>query len=129
MHVKCVINDLSEVTDMVVAERLKKCIHIDGPITDLVVGKFYPVQAIKVCRDRGLWLYLHSVEVSAHPYPYPTEFFQFIDSATPKDWRVGGRGGELILTFAAWADDDRFYERLVDGDKKAEAQYAESRTY
>ena len=61
MYVKCVINDLSKLTDVPVAERLKEGIHIDGPITDLVIGEIYPVQAIEVHLDRGLWLYLHTV--------------------------------------------------------------------
>jgi len=130
VYVKCVINDLSKLTDVPVAERLKEGIHIDGPITDLVIGEIYPVQAIEVHLDRGLWLYLHTVEVNAYPYPYPTEFFQIIDSTIPRDWQVGhGSLNEVLrLSFATWANNDRYYELLVDGDKKAEEKYAESRT-
>lgn len=123
MRVRCMINDLSSIKDAKVVARLQRAIHIDGPLTDLMIGKEYTVRAMKQS-DEGLWLFLHTVPQSDFPYPYPIEFFQIMDSSLPASWwlecdKLKGGSAFKHLSFKEWARDDQFYERLVDGDEEA----------
>ena len=128
MRVVCVINVVSDIADAKVRERLSRSIHIDGPITDLTVGREYTVQAIEEWDSGELQLYLHTVSVSGYPYPWPAELFEVRDNSMPLGWCVylqpqQGRVRCKRITFAAWATDDNFYERLVDGDPETVSVY------
>jgi hypothetical protein len=123
MRVRCTRNDLDAIRDAAVSTRLRRAIKIEGPLDDLTIGAEYAVQAMTQ-RDGGFWLFLHTVPQSDFPYPYPVEFFQFIDSSPPSHWRLEyGRSGHgpvfKTLSFAEWATDDLFYEKLVDGEEDA----------
>jgi len=127
MRVICIKNTVAEITESEVRERVCRSIHLDGQITDLAVGREYSVQAIEE-RDGGLWFYLHTVSVNDYPYPYPAELFEFRDSTVPMGWSIRlqvqrGSVGCKRITFPAWATDDHFYERLVDGDVETVSLY------
>ena len=112
--------------------RLQRSIRLDGPILDLELGRTYIVQAMEFI-DSGWWLYLHTVPVSDWPYPYPAEFFSIHADAIPLDWCIGSRlrEGQFVvkrLTFAEWASDDGFYEKLIGGDPIALAVYRRHRS-
>src|SRR5262245_61750375 len=120
MRVVCIKNTVAAITESEASERVRRSIHLDGPIADLAVGREFPVQAIEE-RDGGLWLYLHTVSVNDYPHPYPAEMFEVRDDALPTGWsiRLQVQEGNVVckrITFAAWATDDNFYERLVEGD-------------
>lgn len=127
MRVICIRNNVTTITDSEVRERIHRSIHLDGPIADLVVGREYKVQAIEE-RDSGLWLYLHTVAVNDYPFPYPAEMFEFSDNTLPTGWSIRwqvqrGNVGWKRITFVAWATDDHFYERLIDGDTESVSLY------
>ncbi|MHB1003555.1 MAG: hypothetical protein ACYC1B_06995, partial [Thermoleophilia bacterium] len=78
--------------------------------------------------DEGWWFYLHTVAVNDYPFPYHAEFFAIEDDSIVGDWKMKWEleEGNLRLVRIApeiWAHDDTFYERLIDGDPVAIAQY------
>lgn len=126
MKVICVSNAISSASGETLA-RLRASITIEDQITDLVIGKAYPVQAIEM-RGGGLWFYIHSVDMSAFPYPYPSEFFSVSDGELSAGWFIATNEtpqGWVIkrITFKEWVCDDHYYERLVDSDPLAMEAY------
>ncbi|HVK55324.1 MAG TPA: hypothetical protein VM532_09885 [Burkholderiales bacterium] len=120
MLVKCLINDLAQLNNVELIDRLSKSIHLDGPDRDLVVGGNYKVQAIEI-QHGSLWYYLHTVDVNDYPLPYPAEFFSVMDGSIPEGWiaNIVLISGSMILkrlSFTEWANDDAFYEKLIDED-------------
>ncbi len=127
MRVICKNNTLSNLNSESTKCRLRRSIRLEGAIADLRIGDSYEVAAVEQ-RDGGLWIYVHSVTNREYPYPFPIELFGIIDSTCGDDWRVKfeeGDAGQLIkrLTFPEWADDEEFYEKLVEGDKFARAVF------
>lgn len=132
MRVQCIANDVDKLSDVAVRKRLAESIHLDGGDSDLVVGNTYAVFAIAQWRDGGIRVYLHTVEESEYPYPYPLEMFSVIDPALPTNWCVSFEQrsfGVAIkrISFPEWANDDHFYEMLLDGDEEAIAIYKHQR--
>jgi len=131
MKVKCLINNVHAISSNNSRTRLEQFIHLPDGDSDLEIGKTYNVQAIEF-RNDNLWLYVHTVESNEYPFPYPVEFFQVEDSSLPTAWVasfVGGNGNTVLkrLTFAEWANNDLFFERLVDGDPASVATYSKLR--
>jgi len=128
MRVKCIVNALEQLADTGVKARLANSIHLDGPDENLVIGNTYEVLALDRADDGGLRVYLHSVERGDHPYPYPLEMFNIEDSTFPENWVIGfaqNQYGSTMkrISFPEWASDDRFFEKLVDGDQITLGQY------
>jgi hypothetical protein len=131
MIVKCSSNEISYVTNQNAAGRVRQWVNSEGVYTDLEVGREYAVQNIEYY-EGGFFYYLHSVEVSDHPYPYVAELFEISDSSLPSDWEISydvenGKKRFKRLTFAEWAVDDAFFEKLIDGEPKAVSLYADRR--
>ena len=128
MRVKCIANDVDKLNAVEVRKRLAESIHLDGADRSLVVGNTYTVFAVAQWSDGGIRVYLHTIEESDHPRPYPLEMFDMVDPALPANWCVSFEQqpfGVAIkrISFPEWANDDHFYERLVDGDEAAIAIY------
>lgn len=124
MRVRCIANDVDKLGNTIVRKRLAESIHREGKDEDLVVDSTYVVLAVERWGDGGIRVYLHTVEESDHPYPYPIEMFEVIDSAVPAGWCVTFEQQSFgmsmkRISFPEWANDDSFYERLVDGDEAA----------
>ena len=127
MRVECDKNDVTALEGAAVRERIGRSVNLEGPLPDLVIGREYVVQALEQ-RDGGVWFYLHTVPTNDYPFPYPAEMFEYRDNRLPSDWsvRLGQERGHVFwrrLTFSDWANDDGFYERLVDGDPDTVATY------
>lgn len=123
MRVKCLTNDINLLNDPLVHSRLQKSIHIDGELTDLSLGGIYNVLAIEE-RDKGVWIFLHTVEESDYPYPYPIELFEVVDNYLNANWCIkfellSNKSFVKIISFSEWANDSHFYEKLINGDTKA----------
>lgn len=128
MRVRCIANDVDKLPNSMVKKRLAESINREGADENLVVDSIYIVLAVDRWGDGGIRVYLHTVEESDYPYPYPIEMFEVIDSSVPKGWcMVFGQQPLMMgikrLSFPEWANDDSFYERLVDGDEAAIAIY------
>lgn len=132
IKVCCTGNDINLLDDDAVKRRLRSSIHIDGPIQELNISEVYTVWSIDHHDDGGLWLYLHTMPEHHFPTPYPAELFDFVESVLPAGWALtlGRNSGGMALkrvSFAEWAHDDQFYERLVDGETNAVAIYLQRR--
>lgn len=130
MRVLCISNSVIELDGENVRSRLNRSINRDTPDLDLKVGKDYKVVAIEE-RDDGLWLFIHTVDSNDYPYPYPAEMFEFIDTSIPSGWKIKFEKGKDGLTIkrisqSTWADDDYFYEKLVDGNEEIVVTYKKS---
>lgn len=131
MIVKCVGNNISFIKNDDVRKRIREWLDTEGGYNDIEVGNEYQVQAVAYF-DGGTFYYLHSVDLSEHPYPYVAEFFEIVDSSLPATWEVGfqvesGKKRFKRLTFSEWATDDTFFEKLLDGDTQCISIYAENR--
>ncbi len=96
-------------------------------MTDLEIGQQYIVQAVEE-RDGGLWFFLPTVAESDYPYPYPAEFFEVQDYSLIPGWcvRFDTQQGNTVIkriTFSEWANDEHFYERLLDGEIASVSAY------
>ncbi|NLG02111.1 MAG: hypothetical protein GX565_18450 [Lentisphaerae bacterium] len=132
MLVRCITNIVDKLPASAVKARLRQSIHREGPDEDLIVGQTYPVLAIARWQDGGIRVYLHTVADNDHPYPYPVEMFEVVDASLPPEWTLGfGQypDGTTIerIGFPEWVKDDRFYEKLVDGDDATIAVYRHQR--
>lgn len=128
MKVQCRFNQVSDIPDIEVKNRLSESIHRNGPDDDLIVGMTYTALALTRWGDGGIRVYIHTIEESDHPYPYPLEMFEIVDPTIPANWRINfeqrSRGVDIkLMSFSDWVDDVRFYEKLVEGDEHALASY------
>ena len=132
MQVKCLTDNLHQLNDIVVQNRLSEWIHLEGPDDNLTLKKGYTVMALEGDTISGFKVYLHTIEHSNHPYPYPIELFQITDSTFPDSWCVGlhqglnGKAG-IRISFPEWANDDLFYELLINGEPAATETYNQHR--
>lgn len=127
MRVTCTANRVDAIADADVRGRLRRSIHVEGPLADITVGSEYEVQALEE-RDGGIWLFLHTVFENEYPFPYPAEMFELCDGSIPVGWairlqKVAGTVTVRRITFPSWAADESYYERLVDGDTATSANY------
>lgn len=132
MRVLCERDNVNQVADRATSVRLQRSIRLEGGDPDLDVGRVYAIEAIEE-RDGGIWFFIHVSPELDFPVPFPAEFFRVVDGEVPHHWHVTFRprpGGDAIhrIAFRAWALDDRFYERLIDGDDQATAEYSKNRT-
>lgn|SRR5690606_7251813 len=131
MIVKCIAKSLSFLTSEDARERARLWLNAEGEYNDLDVGQEYRVQAVEYI-DGGLIYYIESIQASSFPYPYLAEFFEVVDSHLPDNWVVGfstekGQHRFKRLAFQEWANDDRFYEILVDENSSYQSAYLSNR--
>lgn len=132
MDVKCIANNIDQIDNSDARNRLAESIHLQEGDSSLTIGKTYAVAALVKWNNGGLYVYLHSIEESNHPYPYPIEFFAVTNSIFPANWIVGtdpDQTGdfEIRISFPEWANDEGFFERLLDGDEGAREIYEEQK--
>ncbi|MDA3798971.1 MAG: hypothetical protein PF692_07815 [Kiritimatiellae bacterium] len=123
MRVQCKINSLSLVDNKSLLRRLKKTIHLEGDICGLEIGHIYDVQAIEYHNEEGRF-FIHTFEEDDYPQPYPIEFFKIIEDTIPSGWIITfDTSSEQTtikrITFSEWANDDYFYEKLIDDDEES----------
>lgn len=133
MRVRCLTNSIDQLCNADARKRIKDTIHLDGPDENLVIGNIYDVYAIDRGDDGGMRVYLHSVTISDHPYPYPMEMFNIVDSSFPGNWVITtwqNQFGSTMkrISFPEWALDDHFFEKLVDGDSAALEHYRKQKS-
>ena len=90
----------------------------------LCIGVRYRVCAVSN-RSGSLFYYICDEDFAIHgyPVPYPVELFGPRQPATPATWkRYPNEDGFLESGLTAWKS-DLFYERLIDRDDDAVAQF------
>jgi hypothetical protein len=132
MLARCIADSIDQLELQPVKDRLQNDFHLDGPIAELSIGEVYHVVALEA-RGGGIWLFLDMLEGGEYTYTYPIELFEIDDPAIPAGWCVGfeSQGSGLMIkriSFPTWANDDSFYEKLVDGDTSAIESYEEARS-
>lgn len=132
MIVKCIGNALSSLESAAARDRIRHWTDSEGNYTHLEIGEKYIVEALEYL-DNGIWFYLHTIPESEHPYPYASEFFSIEDSEFPEHWRVSfnvtnGLPKFKRITFSEWAEDDLFFEKLIDSEADYVAIYMKNRT-
>lgn len=99
-------------------------VGVDGdtefPVT---VGRTYAVFAVTIFLGLA-WYYILDDDGNSWPTWIPAPLFDVIDGGLPASWKIGyfkfSRENQYpILSFPEWADDQTFYERLVDGEATA----------
>ncbi|MBX3377077.1 MAG: hypothetical protein KF678_08745 [Phycisphaeraceae bacterium] len=103
-------------------------IHVSLSAEDLEANGLYLVYGVLVYPG-GVSFYLCARRSDPCPYPFAGFMFEFVQTIIPSGWRMGrhvrrfARGDEYFMGPAMWAQDETFYERLVDGDGAAEMAF------
>lgn len=120
MKVVCRINNLNNISDTHILERLKKYIfNPDGEI-DLDIGREYKVYGV-VFWDNCPWYYICPEDYDEYPKPFSAEFFDVVDDKLSPHWKLSSFSQDeyeasTSLVFDQWAKNPSFYEKLIDGD-------------
>lgn len=120
MKVICKINNLNDIYNSRLYERLRKYILMPDGEVSLEIGKEYTVYGV-VFWDNSPWYYLCSEEDDEYPTPYAADFFHVTDKRLSKYWTLSTTDqglGEILssLVINDWANDPYFYERLIEND-------------
>jgi hypothetical protein len=119
MLVRCVENRVSSLTDAVIREHVKQHVHLE--VIGLDVGRCY--QVFGVSFRAGVPWYLICEDINdEYPTPYCSSFFELIDGSFGSGWSLTlsrSNVGEVSILPDEWAKDDRFLEKLVDGEPDA----------
>ena len=99
---------------------------------ELERSKEYVVYALTIRRG-GIWYYI--LDETGTPYPIwnPAPLFEVVDARMSRYWTFGFtedglRAGSAIFAFGEWARDPAdYYDRLTDGEERAEATFAQFR--
>jgi hypothetical protein len=123
MIVKCIHSNIKQLTNRETIERLNQWKHISKSSNRLIIGEEYYIFAIVQSKNSSLWYYIDT-DNDDYPRPYPAEFFEIIDNTIPHGWKVVTEKSDhavrlFYISFAEWADDPLFHEKLVDDDEKA----------
>ena len=126
MLVRCVSNNIKSVdSQSAIGRELHQSVRTHGGALNITVGTSYTVYAIAI-RNCYPWYFVADdlYECLSYPFAYASAFFVETDVRVSSCWTVGFRGAnskvegmsEVLFTFKEWANDEVFYERLVDGN-------------
>jgi hypothetical protein len=119
MKIRCKINKLSDIQDKSVVEYLRRHIHLDNDEElRLSVGRVYNVYGI-VFWDGCPWYYICEEDSDIYPKPKSAEFFEVVDDRLSAYWTLEHHRNSLgncclSLVFREWANNELFYEQLID---------------
>lgn len=121
MLVQCRANDIrSAESDSCFYNTLKESFGFDTNILNLTVGAIYVVYALEVKSGRLRYYISDDVyHATRYPGPYDAYFLEAVDRRVSRFWEVAFRDSNLIVSFSQWAQDQHFYEKLVEGDEDA----------
>lgn len=131
MVVKCVVNTIEEAFARgLQSYKIEDYFHYDPTYQLLDLGQAYSVCGL-LLTIQGIWVFILEDEEDEYPHQYPISFFDIVDSTISSDW-VTGKGEAFssgsrkvfaLLAPKAWANNERFYEELVDGKPEAVAAF------
>lgn len=129
MRLLCIANTSNDLpSECLVDPRVLK----PGKTFAVTVGASYVVYAVTVYRGFA-WYYVLDDNELEYPVWKPAPLFELESGAIPGGWVLGYVRSEKedvgypLLSFAEWANDRTFYERLVDGDDDAVAVFDRQR--
>lgn len=122
MKVKCITNRIDERFTLDTAARLKRYISVGESELDIEIGREYIVYGIELW-DNYPWVYIFSESYDEYPKPFALDFFEITERKISSHWVLKSQHTykdkiKTQLVFCEWADDDSFYEKLVNEDEK-----------
>ncbi len=97
---------------------------------DLTVGTEYVVYALAVRRGQ-CWYYLAGDDHPYYPVRYPAPLFSVSDARLSSRWRYAytptHRDHQILMTFAEWAGDPLFYDRLTEMEPAETQMYQQEK--
>ncbi|KIF62638.1 hypothetical protein NX10_09215 [Pseudomonas fluorescens] len=122
MKVKCITNRIDERFTLDTAARLKRYISVGDSELDIEIGKEYIVYGIELW-DNYPWVYICSESYDEYPKPFALDFFEITERKISSHWVLKSQHTynnkiKTQVVFFEWADDDSFYEKLVNEDEK-----------
>jgi len=125
MLVKCVENRILSLTDSAIRDHVKQYVHLKT--IGLVIGRCYPVFGVSF--RAGIPWYLICEDITdEYPIPFCSSFFDLLDGSFSSGWSLTlsqSNVGEVSILPDEWAMDERFLEKLVDGEPDAISYFNE----
>ena len=131
MVLKCVVNTIEgALLHGLQSYRIEDHFHYAPTFPLLNLGQEYAVCGL-LLTARGIWVFILEDEQDAYPLQYPLSFFDIVDATISSDWVTGkGEGFSSVsrkvfalLAPKEWANNERFYEELVDGEPQVVAAF------
>lgn len=121
MKVTCKTNKIGENFSTETASRLKCYISIGDDELEIEIGKEYVVYGIELW-DNCPWLYICTEPYDEYPKPFALDFFEISDKKLSshcilKSKETHNNKNKTQFVFLEWAEDDIFYENLVNEDQ------------
>ena len=126
MIVKCIRKYWKDFDNELVVNKLKNQICMSEGYEDLEVGRVYIVYGIVFWSSQETTnYYICDYSDSTCPSPVPADFFEVLDGKIPSEWNINFKrydDGDNITNFVfeEWANNEIFYENLVDGELEEE---------
>ena len=113
MIVKCIKNNLSELSNMKLFEKVRKNVSSDNYEFGIKKNEIYTVYGI-VVDDGFSYYYIKEDDELYIFYLNSSCFFEVIDETIPDDWKIIYEN-EKNFSFLPkmWVEEDNFYENLV----------------
>ncbi|POA26047.1 MULTISPECIES: hypothetical protein [unclassified Pseudomonas] len=121
MKVRCKTNKIDNSFTQDTATRLERYISISDSELDIEIGKEYTVYGIEFW-DNCPWIYICADSYDEYPKPFALDFFEITEQKLSSYWVLNSKDTynkkvKTQLVFCEWADDDSFYEKLIDEDE------------
>ena len=119
MLVKCRKSDLTELENPEIRKHVQSHANVDT--IGLTVGECYQVFGV-MFRSGIPWYLLCAEPQDTYPIPFCFAFFDLIDGSISPGWTLSlsnSSVGSVSVLPARWANDERFLEKLVDGEHDA----------
>ncbi|MEI7050702.1 hypothetical protein WCL09_09950 [Pseudomonas koreensis] len=121
MKVRCKTNKIDNSFTQDTATRLERYISISDSELDIEIGKEYTVYGIEFW-DNCPWIYICADSYDEYPKPFALDFFEITEQKLSSYWVLNSKDTynkkvKTQFVFCEWADDDSFYEKLIDEDE------------
>ena len=119
MKIRCKYNKINQIQDQKIQEVLKKIIFLDdNSELGIEINRVYDVYGLYFS-EVGTQYFICEDTEDEYPTGGHACFFDIIDNSIPINWKfVYNNIDDSYLVPSEWAEDDMFYEKLLNGEKK-----------
>jgi len=123
MLIRCIANNLEDILSSCSPRQALEVVQIVPQKAPISIGCDYVVYAITIYFGIQ-WYYICDDDYEdrlAYPMAYPSHFFEIIDKKWSSLWSDDLFSPQLeysVLSFKEWANEERFYELLLDGNPR-----------